>query len=256
MRAPASRRVLAFLGLSWWSRSSRRSAQGQTSGRRSGGNKESCFPSPTDRWCGARFAGGGRCRQRQWLRRSWRVSLSACGAQSFSAAKRLNRSSDPPHSQDDEFGVSFSIPQEDRSLKPVVLSIGRVKAWRRSEVVLAGSNRLAGCDAIQHILCAMPDSRIADLDPDRVRRLDDIVRFCQRKSVTVDELPVGSSRDDATGNPRPTKSPTGDGDRAPKPEGTPPELEYRSNTKPQFEGKLKARRYSCFNHVPPRHVRI
>jgi hypothetical protein len=106
----------------------------------------------------------------------------------------LNRSSDSPHSQDDEFGMSFSIPQEDRPLKPVVLSIGRVKAWRGSEVVLVGVNRLAGGYTIQHILCAMPDSRIADLDPDRVRRLDDIVRFCQRKSVTVDELPVGSWR--------------------------------------------------------------
>ena len=70
--------------------------------------------------------------------------FSAWGAQSFSAAKRLSRSSNCPHSQDDEFGVSFSIPQEDRPLKPVVLSIGRVKAWRRSEVVLVGGNRLAG----------------------------------------------------------------------------------------------------------------
>ena len=71
--------------------------------------------------------------------------------------------------------MSFSIAQKDRLLQPVVLSIGRVKAWRRSEVVLAGGNRLASCDTIQHILCAMPDSRIAHLDPDRVRRLDDIV---------------------------------------------------------------------------------
>src|SRR5580658_6693830 len=131
--------------------------------------------------------------------------------------------------------MSFRIPQEDRLLKPLVLSIGRVKAGRRSKVVLAGRNRLAGCDAIQHILCAVPDSRIAHLDPDRVRRLNDIVGIYQRKPVTVDELPVGSSRENATGNRGPTKSPTGDGDRAPKPEGTPPELEYRSNTDLQFE---------------------
>jgi hypothetical protein len=143
--------------------------------------------------------------------------------------------------------VSFSIPQEDRLLKPVVLSIGRVKAWRRSEVVLVGGNGLAGGYTIQHILCAMPDSRIADLDPDRVRRLDDIVRFCQRKSVTVDELPVGSSGQDATGNSGPPESPTGDGDRAPEPKGAPPEFEYRSDTNPQFEGELEARRYPCFD---------
>jgi hypothetical protein len=103
--------------------------------------------------------------------------------------------------------MSFCIPHEDRLLKPVVLSIGRIKAWRRSEVVLAGGNRLAGGDTIQHILCAMPDSRIAHLDPDRVRRLNDIVCIYQRKSVTVDELPVGSSGQDATGNPRAPKGP-------------------------------------------------
>jgi hypothetical protein len=152
--------------------------------------------------------------------------------------------------------MSFRIAQEDRLLKPLVLSIGRGKAGRRSEVVLAGGNRLASCDAIQYILCAMPDSRIAHLDPDRVRRLNDIVSVYQRKSVTVYELPVGSSREDATGNPGPTKSTAGDGDRAPKPEGTPPELENRSNTDLQFEGELKARRYPCFNHVPPRQVWI
>ena len=138
-------------------------------------------------------------------------------------------------------------PQKDRPLKPVVFSIGGVKAWRRSEVVLVGGNRLARGYTIQHILCAMPDSRVADLDPDRVRRLDDIVRFCQRKSVTVNELPVGSSGQDATGNPGPPKSPTGDRDRAPEPKGAPPEFEYRSDTDPQFEGELEARRYPCFD---------
>src|SRR5271156_1434133 len=161
----------------------------------------------------------------------------------------MERSSHSPRSQDDEFGMSFSIPQKDRLLQPVVLSLGRVKAWRRSEVVLAWGNRLAGGDTIQHILCAVPDSRIVHLDPDRVRRLDDIVCIYQRKSVTVDELPIGSSGQDTTGNPRPPKSPTGDGDRSPEPKGTPPEFEYRSNIDPQFEGKLEARRYPCFYHV-------
>jgi hypothetical protein len=161
----------------------------------------------------------------------------------------MERSSHSPRSQDDEFRMSFSIPQKDRLLQPVVLSLGRVKAWRRSEVVLAGGNGLAGCDTIQHILCAMPDSRIAHLDPDCVRRLDDIVCIYQRKSITIDELPVRSSGQDATGNPGPAKSPASDGNRAPESKGTPPELEYRSDTDPQFEGELEAGRYPCFNHV-------
>src|ERR1700679_882869 len=99
------------------------------------------------------------------LRRLWAVMVP----------KRSNRSSHSPHFQNDEFGMPFSIPQEDRLLKPLVLSIRRVEAGRRSEVVLAGGNRLAGCDAIQHILCAMADSRIAHLDPDRVHRLNHIM---------------------------------------------------------------------------------
>jgi hypothetical protein len=160
-----------------------------------------------------------------------------------------NRSGHSPHSYDDESGMSFSIPQEERLLKPVVLSIGRIKARRRSEVVLTGGNGLAGGDTIQHILRAMPDSRIAHFNPYRVRRLDDIVCIYQRESVPVDELPVGSPGQDATGNPGSTAGPTGDRDRAPEPKGTPPEFEYRSNADLQFDGELEARRDPCFDHV-------
>src|SRR5580658_3513186 len=158
-------------------------------------------------------------------------------------------SSHSPHSQDDVFGMSFSIPQKDRLLKPIELSIGRAKAWRSSEVVLAWGNRLAGGDTIQHILCAVPDSRIAHLDPDRVRCLDDVVCIHQCEAVAVDELPVGSSGQHATGNPGPAKAPTGDGDHAPEPEGTPPEFEYRTDVDSQFEGELEVWRYPCFNHL-------
>src|ERR1700689_4560809 len=70
-----------------------------------------------------------------------------------------------PDVHDHQVGISLSISQEDRSLEPVVPSLGRMKAWRCSEVVLAGGNGLAGGDTVQHILCAVPDSRIAHLDP-------------------------------------------------------------------------------------------
>ena len=143
--------------------------------------------------------------------------------------------------------MPFSISQEDRLLKPVVFSIRRVKAWSCFEVILVGGNRLAGGYTIQHILCAVPDSWIAHLDPDRVRRLDDIVCIYQRKAILIDILPVGPSRQHATGNPGSPESPTGDGDRSPEPKGTPPEFKYRSNIDPQFECELQARRYPCID---------
>ena len=68
----------------------------------------------------------------------------------------MHRSSHFPNSHYHQLGISLSIAEEDRPLEPVVLTIGRVKAWRRSEVVLARGDRFAGGDAIQDVLCAMP----------------------------------------------------------------------------------------------------
>jgi hypothetical protein len=147
-----------------------------------------------------------------------------------------------PHFHDHQLGISLSISQKDRPLEPVVLSIRRVKARRRSEIVLAGCNGFAGGDTIQHILCAMPDPRVAHLDPDRLRCLEHIVCIHQRESVAIDKLPVAPSGQHPTGNSRPAKGSTRDGDHAPEPKGTPPQFEHRTDVDSQFESELELRR--------------
>jgi hypothetical protein len=103
---------------------------------------------------------------------------------------------------------------------------------------------LASGDPSQYIRRAVPDSCVVHFDPHRIVCLDDVPCVYEGQPVAVDELPVGPSGQNATGNRGAAGGSTGDGHSAPEPQAAVPQFEHRTDVDAQFECELEVRGYS------------